>query len=158
MAPQPQPQNVFGLIYSGAESGFYSPALVSRVADFATVGLANFGTRLRARIDRSHPGRASSSAHSGWLLRITWRRSHPNGSIARLIADESSAFSAAPPSTTLDGIPAAELTVANGSASAVWEVLRGNPAAQENFDFLYWVQTGPGLGHPGVTVTASFAP
>ena len=111
----------------GVESGFYSPALTSPVVDFATVGLANFGTRLRARIDNVPAGArvfvsTQRVAFSNGIASVPI-----TGAVARLVANESAAFAPAGVTATLDGIAAAELTVSGGVANAAWEVLRNNP-------------------------------
>ena len=156
-APVLVPQNFPGLFDGGMESGFYAPALTSQVADFTTVGLSNFGTRLRARIDNIPAGTRIFVSTQRIAFTNGTAGVPSNGVIARLITNELLPFAATAATTTLDGIPATELTVANGSASAVWEVLRGNPSAADDFDFLVWVQTGAGSATPA-TVTASFAP
>ena len=79
-----------------------------------------------------------------------------NGPVARLVANESAAFAPASATTTLEGIAATELTIAGGSASAVWEYLRGSSYAKEDLDFLFWVQPGSSSG--SATITASLAP
>jgi hypothetical protein len=55
-----------------------------------------------------------------------------------------------------------ELSVINGTAQAVWEVITTNPAAIEALSFGVWQRVQPGVGAnspPGtVTVNMSYAP
>ena len=121
-SPPPVPQNIPGANYV-TESGFYAPGLTAPTGDFATIGLANAGTRLRAILNNIPAGaRVFVSAN-----RVTFTNGNPvvatSGLVARLTQSESAPFAAAALTATLDGIPAVELPVANGSATAVWEVL-----------------------------------
>ena len=129
-SPAPAVQNVPGTIYN-VESGFYDPSVISPLVDFTTVGLANAGTRLRAQIDNLPAGTRVFVS----TVPVTFTGGVPSvstGAIARLVPDEMVPFAPAAATTTLDGIPAAELTVNNGAATAVWEVLTANPAQLDN--------------------------
>src|ERR1019366_6184475 len=139
------------------ETGFYAPSLTSPVVDFTTVGLATAGTRVRAQLANIPAGaRAVVSQQRVEFTGLT--PSVPTtGAVARLIVNETLAFSPAPFTSTIEGIAATELTVANGTASAVWEVLRTNPNAVESLDFLFWVQGGA-TSATAATVTGSLAP
>ena len=156
-SPPPVPQNIPGANY-GTESGFYAPGLTAPTGDFATIGLANAGTKLRAVLNNIPAGaRIYVSAN-----RVTFTNGNPvvatSGLVARLTQNENAPFAAATPTTTLDGIPAVELPVANGSATAVWEVLFKDPeAGSENADFPVWVLPA-GTASGSATVNGSYAP
>ena len=156
-SPPPVPQNVPGRTYV-TESGFYAPGLTAPTGDFATIGLANAGTRLRAILNNIPAGaRVFVSAN-----RVTFSNGNPvaasSGLVARLIQSESAPFAAAVVTVTLDGIPAVELPVANGSATAVWEVLSKDPEdSTENADFPVWVLPA-GTVAGSATVNGSYAP
>ena len=156
-SPQPVPQNIPGANY-GTESGFYAPGLTAPTSDFATIGLANAGTKLRAILNNIPAGaRVFVSAN-----RVTFTNGNPvvatSGLVARLTQNENAPFAAATPTTTLDGIPAVELPVANASATAVWEVLFKDPEdSSENADFPVWVLPA-GTVAGSATVNGSYAP
>jgi uncharacterized repeat protein (TIGR01451 family) len=78
--------------------------------------------------------------------------------LARLVQNEAGVFAAVAPTATLEGIPAAELTVSGGAATAVWQVEQTNPSTIVNGDFLVWVQTGAALSASPATFTASLSP
>ena len=156
-SPQPVPQNIPGANY-GTESGFYAPGLTASTGDFATIGLANAGTKLRAVLNNIPAGaRIFVSAN-----RVTFTNGNPvvatSGLVARLTQNENAPFAAAAPTATLDGIPAVELPVANASATAVWEVLFKDPEdGSENADFPIWVLPA-GTAAGSATVNGSYAP
>ena len=156
-SPPPVPQNIPGQNYV-TESGFYSPSLTAPTGDFGTIGLANAGSRLRAILNNVPTGaRVFVSAN-----RVNFINGNPvaagSGLVARLIQSETGAFAPAAVTTTLDGIPAVELPVSNGSASAVWEVLSKNLGDDaENADFPVWVLPA-GTVAGAATVNGSFAP
>jgi hypothetical protein len=161
VSPAPKAQNLVGDIYN-SESTFYTPSLTSPNVDFTTVGLANFGTRLRAQIANVPAGSRV------WVstLAVKFTNGVPaavttaaqNTPIARAVQSETGAFAPLAATTTLEGIPAVELTLVNGAGSAVWEVLQSNPNAQEDVDFLIWVQAGSAVSTAPATVTGSLAP
>jgi uncharacterized protein (TIGR03437 family) len=155
-SPAPQVQNVPGLIYK-TETGFYDPALTGPNAGFPALGLADAGTRLRAVIRNIPPGSTVHVSATGVAFTGGVPAAVTTGTVARLIQDESLPFAATPATATLDDIPAAELQVVNGTATAVWEVLSADPAATETHHFLVWVQ--PGDAAPATaTVAQSYAP
>ena len=70
--------------------------------------------------------------------------------------NESTTFVPIAATGTLEGVPVAQLSVVNGTATAVWEVLGTVVDLNENYDFAIWAQSGP---IPGTaTITASYAP
>ena len=156
-SPQPVPQNIPGRNY-GTESGFYAPGLTAPTGDFATIGLANAGTQLRAILNNIPAGaRVFVSAN-----RVTFTNGNPvaatSGLVARLTQNENAPFAAAAPTATLDGIPAVEFPVANASATAVWEVLFKDPEdGSENADFPVWILPA-GTVAGSATVNGSYAP
>jgi hypothetical protein len=154
-SPAPVAQNIPGAIYN-TETGFHSPSLTAPTGDYTTIGLASAGTRLRAAVNNIPPGT------SVWVStnRVAFANGVPSvpasGIVARLIQDESTAFAALSPTNVIEGIPAVQLQPVNGSATAVWEILRANPNANEAADFLVWVQPG---GTPGTaSINGSFGP
>ena len=156
-SPAPQSQNIPGQMVS-SESGFYAPALTSPVADFSSVGLASAGTRLRATIANVPAGTSLFVSTVG----VTFTGGVPAAnligrSVARLTQVEAQPFAAVASTATLEGIPAAQLQVVNGTATAVWELLATNASALENMDFLVWIAPG-GSSLSASTETASFAP
>ena len=155
-SPLPSVQNVPGSI-SNSESGFYNPNLTAPTVDFATVGLADAGTRFRATFNNVPVGTKVYVSANG----VTYANGNPTaattGSVARLIQNEALPFAPLAPTTTLEGVPAVQLLVTNGSATAIWEVLGTNPAAIENFDFVLWVQVS-GTVPVTSSVNGSFAP
>src|SRR5262249_36759005 len=97
-SPTPAPQNFPGTIYN-SESGFYSPGLTSPNADFSTVGLASFGTRLQANI-------AVPSGTRVWvsLRNVTYSGGNPvGGTSARMLA-RGLRFSPAAATAILEGV------------------------------------------------------
>jgi Bacterial Ig-like domain (group 3)/FG-GAP-like repeat/Domain of unknown function DUF11/FG-GAP repeat len=158
VSPAPTAQNTVGTIYN-SESGFYTPLLTSPNVDFTTVGLANSGTRLRAQIANVPAGSRiwvstlSVQFTNGVPAAVTAQ----NASLARAIQNESGAFSPLAATTTLEGIPAVEVSLVNGAGTAVWEVMQANPNAQEYVDFLIWVQAGSAVSTSAAIVTGSLA-
>ena len=157
-APPLSPQNVPGMIYI-TESGFYSPSLVSPLVNFGTVGLADSGTRLRAQIANIPAGaRVFVSTQSVVFNNGTPSLAGTSQPLVRLIQGETQAFAPVASTNTLDGVPAAELTVSNGTATAVWEVLYAAPNLLSNIDVAVWVLPGNTASASAATVTPSYAP
>ena len=157
-SPPPQPQSVPGNPFDlNTESKFYAPSLTSPVVDFTSVGLASAGTRLRAQIANIPAGTRVFVS----TLPVVYSGGIPaaatSGSIARLVQNEMLPFLPLASTATLDGIPAAEFTPIQGSASAVWEVLLSNNSSLQNLDFLVWVQPAANSTSPA-TFTGTFAP
>ena len=125
--------------------------------DFGTIGLANAGTRLKAVLNNIPAGTSIYVSAN----RVDYANGNPvaasNGIVARLVQSEEGPFAPVTPAITLEGIPAVQLPVTNGTATAVWEVLRGNPFNFENADFPIWV-LATGTSPASVTVNGSYAP
>jgi hypothetical protein len=141
-------QNIPGTVYDG-ESGFYSPGLASAVSAFTSIGLADYGTRLKAEF---------SNVPSGAQI---WVGVSPNAgtAAATLIANESAPFSAVASTTTISGVPAAQIPVNFGSGSAVWEITGENPAAIDSVRFPVWIHFSNGSTPTGsIAFAAAFAP
>jgi uncharacterized repeat protein (TIGR01451 family) len=155
-SPTPVPQNIPGQIYN-VESGFYNPALTSQTGNFATIGLADAGTRLRAVLNNIPAGTSVYVSAN----RVNFTNGNPlaatTGGVARLIQNEATSFVPLSPTVTLGGIPAIQLQVTNGSAVAVWEVLRSDPSIVEDLDFPVWVLPA-GIVSGSATITGTYAP
>ena len=136
------PQNIPGVVYN-SESGFFSSALAASNPNLATAGLADAGTRLKATFQGVPAGAQlwvalnNVGTTSGLSAALTANEAGPLSPVAGL---------------TIGGIPAAQLTVTNGSATAVWEVTGENPAAIDTFDFQVWV-VFPSSSSPSGTLT-----
>ncbi len=117
-------------------------------------GLADWGTRLKAVFNNIPAGVS--------LFVGTTATSTTGPDVANLTANETGAYSAVGGS---GGNPAgsAQLTVTNGTATAVWEVLLSDPNtfAQLNFPFFATFTANPGANTPALgttTVNGSYAP
>ena len=155
-------QNIPGQIYSD-ESGFVAPYLTSANSgtnSTAIAGLADWGTRLKA-VFNNIPSGVSIFVSTSNIVNATNvpATAVAGSSFASLVVSETSPDSAAnPPASwngtsqtpivgtntglplvsqvgTSSGVGYAPLTIVNGSASAVWEVVNSLPNAIENFDF-----------------------
>jgi uncharacterized repeat protein (TIGR01451 family) len=143
------PQNIPGTIYN-SESGFFSSALAASNPNLATAGLADAGTRLKATF-QGVPVGAQLWVGLGPLLATS-------SLSAALTANEAGALSPVA-GGTIDGIPAAQLTVTNGSATAVWEVTAENPAQIDILQFFVFVVFPSGSSPSGnLTIQGSLAP
>lgn len=76
----------------------------------------------------------------------------------RLVQNEVGAFSAAPPVTTIEGIPVARLAVSGGIGVAVWEALYPSSGEPVNIDFPVWVSPNGASGSSVVTAALDFGP
>ena len=151
------------------ESGFVNTALVypSTRAN-GEPGLADWGTRLKAVFNNIPNGvnifvdTISSPSAGGGNGRTTG-----GPDIAQLTANETGAFSpvgatgGAPNTSAIN--PVAQLTVTNGSATAVWEDLLSDPNTfvTLNFGFYVTYTANPGANSPALgttTVNGSYAP
>jgi hypothetical protein len=144
----PGPQDVPGTVYEG-ESGFFNPALAASNPNLVTAGLADFGTRLKAAFTNVPAGMAI------WVS-ATPVSSMPAGSNAVLTATETGPLSAVPPSATIGGVPAVQLPVVNGTATAVWEVTSTLPTSIQGLDFAVWLTNAPSTG--AAAVAGTYAP
>ena len=170
-------QNIPGAIYN-SESGFLFP-LSNQVA-----GLADFGTRLKATFNNIPVGVRIFVSTSNVLNQVTPvttpavvggssgnSGANPYVGYAQLINGEATSdgnlFPAVAPTNNAPGnsgaVPVAELSVLNGHATAVWEVVNTNPNTLENFKFAVYAtyfanpaQSIPPLGT--ATVNLSYGP
>jgi hypothetical protein len=181
-------QNVPGFVYGGSESGFILPTING------TTGLADFGTRLKATFNNIPTGvtlfvtttnvnpTGSLSTNTGAASNTLNTSGVPlnasNALLAGLVISESAGtqgvvsgstgflpLAAATNSLSAGNIQLVALTPdANGTATAVWEILEANPAAQEMAEFgvFYSVTGNQNAGTPPTspagTVSMSFAP
>jgi hypothetical protein len=141
VATQTNPQNIPGMIYN-SESGFFSPAWAAANSNLATAGAADSGTRLKASFQGIPAGAQL------WV-------GISNGE-AVLTANEVGALSPVASGQTIGGIPAAQLTVTNGAAIAVWEATGTSPNVIDTLDFPVWV-VFPALSTPSGTLTVNGA-
>ncbi len=140
-------QNIPGAL-NNSESGFYSPGLAASNPNLATAGLADFATRLKADF---------TGVPAGAQLWVGLNSISSTG--ATLTSNESGPFAAVAASGSISGIPAAQLTVTNGAASAVWEVTGVNPAQIDTAQFPVWVYFPPASTPSGtLTIKGSYAP
>jgi hypothetical protein len=181
-------QNVPGFVYSGSESGFILPT------PNGTAGIADFGTRLKATFNNIPTGVTlyvtTTNTNSGGSLSTNTPAAAPtlstgaipnnssNALVAALVINETAGTQGvvtgstgflplAAATTSLSGgnIQLAALTPdANGTATAVWEILEANPSSQEMAEFgvFYSVTGNQNAGTPPTspagTVSMSFAP
>jgi len=146
-------QTVPGKIYN-SESGFQLPG--------TTVGLADFGTRLKAvfnnvpagvRLFVSSTNVINDFFTSGTVAQPSTGSS--TSSFAQLVVSETGAFATAPGNTSITVGSSVftnslvEIPVVNGTATAVWEVINTNPAAIEG-------QTTPNTGSTSSTNPGTF--
>jgi hypothetical protein len=171
-------QNVPGAIYN-SESNFVFPVTNG------TAGLADFGTRLRAVFNNVPAGvRIFVSTTNVNNTALAVSPVTPIGGsaantgttgFAQLVNGETTSdgnaaggfFPGIPVDSSLTGgggnVPVTELTVTNGSATAVWEVLNTNPNANETLRFGVYESFTSNVAQnsppPGTaTVNLSFAP
>jgi hypothetical protein len=166
-------QNVPGQIYN-SESNF-----ISTLGSTGNVaGLADFGTRLKATFNNVPTGVrlfvSVNNVTNGVTVPV--RPTTPGDaetiSFAQLVNSESASDgnavagffpSVAASDNAATGLGIAEISVVNGSATAVWEVINTNPSSQESFKFSVYAtyvanvaQNSPPAGTS--TVNLSFAP
>ena len=147
------------------ESGFVNTGLTypsGRSSGTNEPGLADFGTRVKAVFNNIPNG------VNIFVDTLSSTTAAPD--VAQLTATETGAFSAVSggssnPSQILGAghVPVAQLTVTNGSATAVWEDLFSDPNtfANLNFGFYATYTANPGANSPSLattTVNGSFAP
>ena len=171
----PTTQNIPGTIYN-SESGLipYSTAagaLIQGLNNSGQVGLADYGTRLKAVFNGLPTGVrifvTTTNVNAGTVVAAT----SASVSFAQLVlSDTASDGTGSLPAVPITGytassggLPYAEIIPVSGTASATWEVLTTNPAINENFDFgvyfLYSASPATNTPPPGAaTVNLSFAP
>jgi hypothetical protein len=140
-------QNSPGNMYN-SETQFFNHALFGNATrgTLGLAGLADHGTRLKATFNGVPPG---------VRLFVDTRATTTGANIAQLTADEAGAFSAAGGGAAITEVP-----LSQGSGTAVWEVLQGDPSAKDNLDGGVYITYPANLKTPGGTVTVSgdFAP
>ena len=138
-------QNIPGTVYS-TESGFYSPGLAASNPDFSTIGLADSATRLKANFQGIPQGAQ------------LWVGTVGSGQ-GVLTANEAGPLNPVSATGTISGMPAAQVAVAGGKASAVWEVTYVNSPAIDTLTFPVWIVFPAGSTPSGsLTINGSFAP
>jgi hypothetical protein len=177
-------QNVPGLIYN-SESNFVFPINATQVA-----GLADFGTRLKATFNNIPAGTTVwvSTANVNNLALAVAAPAVPGGSAAngnagalgyvgyaQLINGETTsdgngastgyfpAVSATDNGPNNGTVPIAQVSIVNGTGTAVWEVVNTDPNTIESFKFAVYVTYSANVAQntplPGVsTVNLSYAP
>jgi len=180
------PQNVPGQIYN-SESNFVFP-----INGTQTAGLADYGTRLKATfnnipagvrifVSTSNVNNAASPilgpTPTGPAGGNGGNANNPSGAyvgFAQLINGETSSdgsaagfFPSVSPTdngpSTSGNVPIAEVSIANGTGTAVWEAVNTNPNTIESFKFAVYVTYVSNVGQntplPGsATVNLSYAP
>ncbi|QOY88393.1 InlB B-repeat-containing protein [Paludibaculum fermentans] len=157
-SPAPIPQNSPGFYYS-TETGFYNPSFPPAY-DMNKAGLAEFGTRIRGSFSNLPAGVTLYVSTTPVNFRNGQLRTYSDDlPLARLVSSSTGAFTPVPATDTLNGIPVAALTITNGTAEAVWEVLSANSTLTEFLQFPVFVSfpaNSVGLGTAQVTM--GFAP
>jgi len=174
-------QNIPGQIYnseSGFVTGVFSTANIGGiVTNTSFLGLADYGTRLKAVFNNVQPGVRLFVSVTNLVANTTNANTAPpagnsTSSFAVLVSGEAvpdgdGTVPAVVPTLGLNGNPATtsvfELTPVNGTATAVWEVINTNPNAIETLNFgVYTAFTAnPGNNSPALgtsTVNMSYAP
>jgi hypothetical protein len=179
-------QNVPGAIYN-SESNFVFPINSLQVA-----GLADFGTRLKATFNNIPAGMrifvSTTNVNNAATNLTTAQIPNPVGGMtanannaagylgyAQLVNGETTSDGNAgtvgffPLVTATDNgpsggnVPIAEVSLTNGTGTAVWEVVNTNPNTNESFNFAVYVTDTPAVAQntplPGTsTVNLSYAP
>jgi len=162
--PAPVVQNVPGSIYN-SETGFYNPALPGT---FATAGLADSGTRLKA-VFNNIPSGASIFVTTGNINQTAARLARLTGSeggaffLVPVTNTDITAFTSAVCVTAGCNTGVASLPVVNNTATATWEVLSSDPLSTQNYEFglTFGFTAAPGTNSPAAgisTINGSFAP
>jgi hypothetical protein len=181
-------QNVPGAIYNGSESGFVF------AASGGTAGLADFGTRLKATFNNiptsvqlyvsttnlPNGTNVPAATNTGNLVNLlasppsfTNNGTLANNLLAGLVVSETAGVSTLgsflPLQSGTNNVSGVNLfgplpVDANGTATAVWEILTSNPNAFETAEFaIFYAYTGNPQTNtppttPAGTVSLSFAP
>ena len=175
-APTALNQDTPGGIYASESNFVYSGAYF---ANNYTVGLADFGTRLKATFNNVPSGvhifvqTENTGANAAALLNPGGSAGNANivagyTGLAMLVSGETLSDGAGvlPSVTATDnagGLGIAEVSVSAGTGTAVWEVVNTNPNTIETFAFpiyiTYTAATATNAPLPGTsTMTLSFAP
>ena len=177
-APNPFNQSTPGGIYNSESNFVYAGAYGN--AGY-TVGLADFGTRLKATFTNIPSGvhifvstanvganAAAQAAPGGNLGNATGSSTYVG--LAQLVNGETTSDGAGilpALSTDVTGTASAEVTIVNNTGTAVWEVVNTNPNTAEGFTFnvflTYTAATATNTPLPSVpgslpSVTLSYAP
>jgi hypothetical protein len=161
-------QNVPGTIYN-SESGLVLPQL-------GATGLADYGTRLKAVFNNVPAGVRIFVSTSNVINNFVALPPQPPGNgttaYAQLVISETAPdgngfIPAAIPNSTISygslTLNIAEVSIVNGTGTAVWEVLNANASQLEALDFAVYQSftANPGANSPPVgtaTVNMSYAP
>jgi len=158
-------QNVPGQIYN-SESGF---TLQSGNNGSTYPGLADWGTRLKA-VFTNIPSGVSIYVSTLNISEVTVAFTGGASPAAQLLISETVpdangtlALATATNSVSVSNVPYAQLTVVNGSATAVWEILANNYTTNQNLDFGMFISysASPQSNTPTsgpMTVNQSYAP
>lgn len=136
-------QNVPGMIYN-TETGLYDHTRS------ALAGLADFGTRIKVVFKK---------VPAGMSLYVDTGAKNVNGAdVARLTSSEAGAFSAR--AADPNGPPgAAKVALANGTGTAVWEILQSDPLTLATLDIGVYASYKPKAPKLGTaTANQSYAP
>lgn len=134
-SPPPVNQNTPGVQYN-SESGFYNAAFgtYGPGGNLGLAGLADSGTRYMATF---------TNIPAGFNLYVDrYNSTAAGGPTARLVATDATGAGAFSPVAGTGTV--AQLTVSNGTAVAVWEVLR-NTSGADNFDFGVYLSYAAGV-------------
>src|SRR5258706_445183 len=147
-SPAPANQNTPGTTFPGSETGFFNASFPNIPArgNLGVAGLADSGTRLIARISNLPQGVTLSAPLSVNIIQAT----NLTGSIRLVNADPNGAgpFAAA---------GAGQLPVANGIATAVYEVMRSATNSIESVDIPITVSYTTAAAFPSATISGGFA-
>ena len=153
-------QNLPGYIFN-TESGFI--ASYATGTNGATAGLTDYGTRVKAVISNipagvnvyvplynaPPPAVPGGTATSPFAALVT----------GETATDGTGQFPAVPGTFTYGGLPAVQLSVVNGSAMAVWEIVNATSYTLSTFDFPLLVSYAGGVTPSGsLTIAGSLAP
>lgn len=174
-------QNIPGTIYN-SESGFITGAFSSAtvggiITGNSFLGLADYGTRLKAVFNNVQPGvrifvSVTNLVNNTTNANTATPAGNSTNSYAVLVSGEAvpDGDGTVPqllPGVGLNGTPSTtgvfELQPVNGTATAVWEVINTNPTANETLNFGVWTafSANPGNNSPALgtsTVNMSYAP
>ena len=153
-------QNIPGQVYS-TESGF-----TIQLANTTVTGQADYGTRLQATIHGIPSGvrtfvsinnvvnsNALAPSNFPQAALVTGATAPDSPTVASV------AYPAVAASTTVAGIPAAEIFPdSTGAATAVWESITNNPAALDQYEFVVYTLFTTAVANANVSVNMTYAP